>query len=367
MADRLLVSTRKGLFHLERRGAAWGIARVSFLGHNATLARPDARDGSIYATLNLGHFGVKLHRSTDDGQSWEELSAPAYPAGEMVHTADGKPPTPATLKMIWSLETGTASQPGRLWAGTLPGGLFRSDDRGKNWELVRTLWDRPEREKWMGGGADTPGIHSICIDPRDSNVMCVSVSCAGNWRTCDGGLSWAQSAHGMYAEYMPPEMRMLPDAQDPHRMVQCPEMPDLCWVQHHNGVFKSVDAGVTWTDVTAVRPSKFGFAVAVHPKDGRTAWFVPGVKDECRVAVDAKLVVTRTRDGGESFDVLTRGLPTQPAYDIVFRHALDIDETGESLAFGSTTGGLWTTHDHGDTWTQLPARLPPVHAVAFVK
>ena len=63
--------------------------------------------------------------------------------------------------------------------------------------------------------------------------------------------------------------------------------------------------------------------------------------------------------------MLRDGLPQQHAYDLTYRHALDVDATGEVLAFGSTTGGLWTTDDGGDSWTALDARLPPVYAVRF--
>ena len=104
----------------------------------------------------------------------------------------------------------------------------------------------------------------------------------------------------------------------------------------------------------------------VHPKDPDTAWFVPGIKDEKRYPVDGKLVVTRTRDGGKTFDILSNGLPQQHAYDIVFRHALDGDNTGNCLAFGSTTGNLWLSEDQGDHWTTVSTTLPPVHAVRFV-
>src|SRR5207244_1075717 len=97
----------------------------------------------------------------------------------------------------------------------------------------------------------------------------------------------------------------------------------------------------------------FGFAVAVHPRDPETAWFVPAIKDERRIPVDGKVVVSRTRDGGKSFDVLTKGLPAEHAYDIVFRHGLDIDASGERLAFGSTTGGLWVSEDQGDSWVTV--------------
>ena len=82
---------------------------------------------------------------------------------------------------------------------------------------------------------------------------------------------------------------------------------------------------------------------------------------------DGKVVVNRTRDGGKTFDTLTKGLPQDHAYDLVFRHALDIDESGERLMFGSTTGSLWVTEDSGDSWQTLSSNLPPVYAVRFEK
>ena len=98
MSDRLLVSTRKGLFFVERDGGRWHVARHRFLGDNVTLALADRRDGSVYAAMNLGHFGVKLRRSVDDGGTFDDIGAPAYPEGETVATGDGKPPQPAARK-----------------------------------------------------------------------------------------------------------------------------------------------------------------------------------------------------------------------------------------------------------------------------
>ena len=365
MSDQVLVSTRKGLFVLERGDGAWRIARTSFLGHNIALALADPRDGNWYAALDLGHFGAKLQRSTDQGRTWLECAVPAYGEGDEVVTGDGNPPQPAALKLIWSLEAGGATEPGRMWAGTIPGGLFHSDDHGASWELVRGLWDRPERQGWFGGGYDMPGIHSVCVDPRDSRCVRVAVSTGGVWRSDDGCDTWAQTAHGMFATYMPEEKKFEPNAQDVHRIVQCRAAPDAFWAQHHNGVFRSTTGGGDWKEVANVLPSVFGFGVAVHPRDPETAWFVPATKDEKRIPVGGMVVVARTRDGGKSFDVLRDGLPQQDAYDLVYRHALAIDASGDRLAFGSTTGGLWITENQGDHWQELPARLPPVHAVTF--
>jgi hypothetical protein len=369
MSNRLLVATRKGLFTLERTGSAaarWKIARSEFLGDNVSMALSDQRDGKLYAALDHGHFGVKLHRSAGFGQPWEECAAPVYPKqpeGEVDKDMMGRA-IPWTLVKIWALETGGGGEPGVLWCGTLPGGLFRSRDHGTSWELIRTLWHEPKRKQWVGGGYDVPGIHSICVDPRDPRVVRVAVSVGGIWTTRDAGESWTCDYTGMYAEYAPPEARFDPVGQDPHMMVQCPASPDRLWVQHHNGIFHSRDGGKTWRDAPA-KPSAFGFAVAVHPRAGDTAWFVPAIKDEKRIPVDGKLVVTRTRDGGETFEVLREGLPQANAYDLVYRHGLAVDETGERLAIGSTTGGLWVSENAGESWQSVSQHLPPIHCVRF--
>lgn len=350
---KLYVGTRKGLFIID--ASSWRIGTPHFLGDPVSAVLADG--GSTYAALNLGHFGVKVRRSDNSGETWNEISAPAYPAKP--EGTDDK--APWKLLQIWTLE-GSGKD---LWAGTIPGGLFHSTDRGESWSLVRSLWDRKERAEWFGGGYDQPGIHSICIDPRDAGKLAVAISCGGVWLTRDAGASWSLGGKGMYAEFMPPEQRDHPNIQDVHRMVQSASRPEVFWAQHHNGVFHSTDGASSWQEIKAIAPSKFGFAVAVHPQKDATAWFVPAVKDECRVPVEAKLVVSRTRDGGKSFDVLRRGLPQENAYDLVYRHGLAVDDSGNRLAFGSTTGGLWLSEDQGDSWRCLSTHLPPIHCVRF--
>ncbi len=364
MTQELLVSTRKGFFTLARNGQ-WQIRNADFLGDNVTLAMHDPRNGYRYAALDHGHFGVKLHRKKPGG-AWEEIATPAYPPkpDDVVDTDGWGKVLPWTVMRVWALEPGGPDQEGLLWCGTIPGALFRSNDHGESWQWVKSLWDHPSRKRWMGGGADFPGIHSICVDPRDSNTVRLGVSCGGVWRTRDCGENWELTANGMRAEFLPPEQQGDPEIQDAHMLVQSPSSPDRMWVQHHNGIFRCDDAQ-TWTEILDVPPSSFGFAVAVHPREPDTAWFVPGIKDEKRYPVDGALVVTRTRDAGRSFDVLTNGLPQQHAYDVVYRHALDIDDSGDRLAFGSTTGGLWLTEDQGDHWREISHTLPPVHAVRF--
>ncbi len=366
MAGTLLVGTRKGLFTLERADGGWRVVDTEFLGDRVPMVLADGRDGTWYAGLDHGHFGGKMHRSNDRGKTWEETPAPAYPEKpEGVSDTGPSGEIPWSLKLIWELTPANTDQPGVLWCGTIPGGVFRSDDRGDSWRLVESLWHMPERKEWFGGGADWPGAHSICVHPDDSNWVMVGVSCGGVWLTTDGGASWSSRSSGMFAEYMPPDRKFDPNIQDPHRIVQCRAAPDTLWSQHHNGVFRSTDAGANWQEISDVPPSTFGFATVVHPQEPKLAWFIPAVSDQHRMPVDGRLVVARTRDGGHTFEQLVDGLPQQHAYDLVFRHALDIDGSGNVLAFGSTTGSLWVSDNQGDSWSLVNGNLPPIYCVRF--
>jgi hypothetical protein len=361
MSDRAYISTRKGLFELVKANGRWEIGPIHFLGEPVTLALPDRRDGSLYAALNLGHFGVKLHRRDGGSEVWKEVATPSYPP----KPEDSADPVEWTNKLIWALEAGGPEQPGQLWCGTQPGGLFRSRDRGESWELVRSLWDAPQRLEWFGGGNDAPSIHSVTRDPRDSRKLALAISCGGVWRSEDGGESWTVSSTGMRADYMPPDQNENEAVQDPHRIVRCAAEPDKLWCQHHNGIWRSTNGGRTWDEIKEAPVSRFGFAVAVHPQDGDTAWFVPLESDMRRVPVGASMSVTRTRNGGKTFEVLREGLPQEHCYDLVFRHALAVDDTGHKLLMGSETGGVWISENGGDSWHTLSTTLPPAYAACF--
>ena len=81
---------------------------------------------------------------------------------------------------------------------------------------------------------------------------------------------------------------------------------------------------------------------------------------------DGGLAVTRTRDGGKTWETLREGLPQRDAYDLVYRHGLDVDATGTRLVMGSTTGALWTSDDGGSRWQLVSAHLPPIYAVRLI-
>ncbi len=241
--NNLLLGTRKGLVVYRKNGQnKWTYDRPHFLGIPVTIATIDVNTGTWWALLDHGHWGCKVHRSSD-GQTWEEIEAPKYPEGDEVK--DG---VPAVTKLLWAFSSAGADKSGEILIGTEPGGLFRSKDNGDSFELVRSLWDHPSRkEGWFGGGRDHPAIHSINVDPRDSDHVYVGISCAAVFETKDGGVNWEPRSKGLKADFLPDPSSEI--GQDPHLVVMSQTNPDVMWQQNHCGIFKTSNGGELWEDV----------------------------------------------------------------------------------------------------------------------
>ncbi len=384
MAKKIFVGTRKGTFVVDRVGATYAAALAGHVGMGVAYAARDPHRGTIWAALSLGHWGAKLSRSDDGGKTWVDATQIQYPEGAryLVGSEPGsdgeKAPSfkPAKLLKLWTM---AFCPSGAMYVGTIPGGLFVSRDGGESFSLNLPLWNHESRggdlfagdgsgqTHWFGtpaseAGEFAPGIHSIALDPRDPRRILVAVSTAGVLETTDGGETWRGRNRGLLMDYLPN-----PSADwghDPHFVARCPGQPDHVWQQNHCGVFYSDSGAEQWRKVSAPDQGvHFGFPVAVDEQDGKTAWVVPGVSDMQRMAIDGSVFAARTTDGGESWAPLRNGLPQQSAYDVVYRHALDID--GERLAFGSTTGNLYISEDRGDNWRCLGNNLPPIYSVRF--
>jgi photosystem II stability/assembly factor-like uncharacterized protein len=386
MSDRILVGTRKGTFAVDRAQKGWQPALVGHAGVGVNFVTRDPNTGTLWAALGHGHWGAKLSRSRDEAKSWEDAPQIGYPEGAryLKGAEPGESPKEpkqlefkeAKLLKLWYIAFGG---PGRMYVGTIPGGLFESHDGGESFALNRPLWSHESRggdlfegegtgvSHWFGtpaseGGEFAPGIHSVAVDPRNPKRMLVAISTAGVLETLDGGKSWRSRNKGLLMDYLPD-----PSAEwghDPHYLELCPGQPDHVWQQNHCGVFYSSDGAATWKKVSQPEQGvHFGFPIAVDAKDGKTAWVVPGKSDAQRTAVDGGLFVARTQDGGESWQPLRKGLPQKNAYDVVYRHALD--NSGDRLAFGSTTGNLYVSEDRGETWQTAGNNLPPIYSVRF--
>ncbi|WP_424215088.1 WD40/YVTN/BNR-like repeat-containing protein [Streptomyces sp. BI20] len=351
----LLVGTRKGLFIGERvAGRDWSFRPPEFNAQAVSAVAVDRR-GPVPRLLAAGdsaHWGPSVFHSDDLGATWHEPTAPAvrFPAD-----------TGASLERVWQLHPAGPEAPDVVYAGTEPAALFRSEDRGESFDLVRPLWEHPTRSAWVPGGGGE-GLHTVLTDPRDPAAVTVAVSTAGVFRTLDGGASWAPSNRGVSAVFLPdpdPEF-----GQCVHKVARDAGDPDRLYLQNHWGVFRSDDAGAHWTDVGSPLPSDFGFAVAAHPHRADTAYVFPLNADSDRVPAEHRCRPFRTRDAGRTWEPLENGLPTGDHYGTVLRDALCTDDADPAgIYFGNRNGEVYASADDGDSWRLLASHLPDVLCV----
>ncbi len=354
----LLVGTKKGLFVLAGEpGFGFEVKARAFAGQPVDFATRDTRSGRLLATVTSPFYGPKIFYTDDDpGADWEQADGVALPE------AGGQ-----ALERIWVIARGETD--GWLYAGGDPGVLFQSQDGGASWEINAGLWEQPSRPHWQPGGGGLC-LHSICTWPGDPDRLAVAVSAAGMWLTHDGGRTWRRGNQGLDPRYLPAEALADENAgRCVHHVERAPKQPDRMFMQFHGGVYRSDDAGESWTDIGGGGlPSDFGFPLTIDPADPDCAYVIPLVADMDRVTPDGRVRVYATRDAGSSWSALGDGLPAEHAYLTVLRQAFSHAAEGEALElyFGATSGDVFGSPDAGVSWSTVATRLPPVFSVVAI-
>jgi photosystem II stability/assembly factor-like uncharacterized protein len=265
----------------------------------------------------------------------------------------------AALARVWQLRPDSAERPDVVWAGCEPHSLWRSEDGGCSFELVRGLWDHPHRTTWEPGGGGG-AVHTVLPDPASDRVV-VAMSTGGVYLSDDGGREWAPRSKGIAAGFLAdPEPEY---GQCVHKVAVDAAGPDRMYAQNHFGVYRTDDAGGSWTSIADGLPADFGFPIASSPRTPGTAWVVPLVADMQRVPPEGRLRVHRTRDAGETWTASSAGLPDD-AWTAVLRDAMCVDEADPTGVYlGTRDGCVYASADEGETFTLVADHLPDVLTV----
>jgi hypothetical protein len=359
MTDLLAIGTRKGLWLArsddDRR--TWTLDGPHLLAQEVAAVSVDTRlpTPRVLAGIQYGHWGPTVMWSDDLGATWNESDHGAIQFPE---------DTGAALARVWQLRPDSADRPGVVWAGCEPHSLWRSTDGGCSFELVRGLHDHPHRKTWEPGGGGG-AVHTVLPDPASDRVT-IAMSTGGVYVSEDGGDEWEPRNRGITVTFGPDP---LPEyGQCVHKVAVDAAGPDRLYAQNHFGVFRSDDAGVSWSSIAEGLPADFGFPIVSSPRTPGTAWVIPLVADMQRVPPEGRLRVHRTRDAGATWTELGGGDLPDNAWVAVMRDAFcadDNDPTG--VYFGTRDGCVYGSADEGDSFTLIADHLPDVLTVRAVR
>lgn len=364
----VLVGTRKGAFLLKGDGSRrdWSLSGPFNPGTDVFHLVYDTRSGgTIFSASNSMWFGPQIEYSRDLGETWEQArEQPRFTDKPEYAEHDG-----ATVSRIWHIEPGLDSQPETLYAGIQPAALFKSTDYGETWREVEGLGRLPSRDQWMPGFGGLC-LHSIALDQQNSQRMWVGISAAGVFCTEDGGENWYPTNRGVRADFNPGDP--LPEwGQCPHKLLSHPAHPGQLYQQNHCGVFRTDNFGQSWDDITEGLPSRFGFVAGIHPREPGTLYVLPedevqgtDVGGGIRYVSGAKFRVFRSRNRGQDWEPLTRGLPQENAYLHVLREGMATDLLEPvGVYVGTVNGQIFYSRDEGDNWELMVENLPPINSV----
>lgn len=394
---RLIIGTKKGgfIYTSDGKREKWELSEPILPGWSVYNGAADLRGDQprYYLAANHWAYGPSVAKS-QDLVDWDYRSEGLrFPEGFRSPSAGGRGGAPGewdntppgAIGSIWSVVPGHESQPGVVFAGTQPAGLFRSEDWGQSWQPVEGINRHENRQYWTGTGGGDSCIHSIQVDPREPKRIFLCVGAGGSYWSEDDGENWELFSHNAIptnpgakqmlaaqaAQSGAEAASALPPDRDPagidelHRMRLDTKNPDRLWGQAHMGVFRSDDRGATWTDVTEGLPSFHGFPIAVTHREPDAVYVVPldVGQDNFRVTF-GQFTVYRTSDAGKSWEPLTDGLPGPQSYQSVYREGLDTDGMDrEGVYVGTSNGQVFGSNDGGDHWQRLPGDLPPVLSV----
>jgi photosystem II stability/assembly factor-like uncharacterized protein len=300
-SSRLYVSAgRSGLWRSQDGGASWDFSLIAPFPHRVQIAYPTPGQPPVMYLAGAG--GLRLVRSLDYGQTWEQKLPPNIPHGQDAFVRPGQP--------NWVYLA--VDPPG--------GGLYKSTDLGETWAIM----------------SGTSGLHvsTVAFDPDHPDLNMVIGTASGQvYTTIDDGVTWRNPitfTNGIGQLYFAPTLY---NGKRSLFAIPC-DYEGQC--NNEDTSYQSTDGGQTWT------PLQTGlvFGLAFHDSIPGLMWAAVG---------DGYY----SEDGGATWNPVGAGLHDTNSFTVV-PGAITRQTT---TLFAATNGGLYKSTDGGDTWQETDAGL----------
>lgn len=255
------------------------------------------------------------------------------PIGPFTHTNTGS----------WSSGQGRVNvivkdpnNPSTFYVGAPAGGIWKSTDAGLTWNT--TTDNLPQI-----------GVSGIAVDVNNSNIIYIATGdddagdsySVGVMKSTDGGQTW--NTTGLNPGNSPSSM---------NDIYMHPSNSNILWVATNSGVFKTTDAGVTWSNQNSLGGSN-GTAglnikdIKIHPTN----------PDIIYAASSSRIY--KSTNGGESFSLVSSGLPNNG----VSRYVIDVTPANPNVVYALAADnsynflGLYKSSDSANSFTNVASSL----------
>lgn len=330
--DDILVGTVDGVIRLrkEKNSGYWHVAGHSASGSHVVGLAIEPRSSTIIAATH--NNGIAF--SEDGGTHWKFRNSGLE------------------SENVYSVNIAPANDGAKIYIGTEPARLYTSKDMGKTWTELSSLTTVPGADTWdFPAPPHDAHLKVITIHPGNPDTIFACIEQGGLFRSTDAGETW--------------DNLNVPDP-DIHRLLIPESNTGRYFVPTGTGIFRSNDYGASWSNITRGAGStlaRIGYPdlMTINPNNERLM-FTAGarsipptwMKEKC---ADPK--IARSRDGGESWEIVDNGLPVQmvPNFEAM---ALNAWQGDCAVYLATTSGEVFTSVDEGETWSKIADGLPPV-------
>ncbi len=245
--------------------------------------------------------------------------------------------------------TGVSGKPNLYYFGSTGGGVWRTEDGGRHWESLS--------DGFFGGS-----VGAIAVSPSDHNVIYVGggeKTVRGNvshgygiWKSVDAGKSWTQQ--GLEASRHIARIRIHPQQPD---WVYAAVMGNLYKPHPQRGVFRSKDGGQNWEKILFVNQEVGAVDLVMDPNNPRilyaSTWRIRRTPHSLSSGGQG-CGIWKSTDSGDTWEALTanKGLPTD-TLGIIGLAVSPVNSERVWAIIESNTGGVFRSEDAGKSWKKL--------------